>query len=129
MITADTRERFTCTTSLNVNLKTKKDYLYLTSAAYDTAIEDIDYPSGDIDSYKDWLKRNEDKTIILSMISLYKCVVERLDKLEINLSDEHIQNWIRKNANSVSLARNYRNNLYVVVKELMNGIRVKKISK
>jgi hypothetical protein len=121
MISKEDRIDFGRDYNLNVNPKTKIDYLYLTSAAYSYCIdEEIGLPSDeDIDIYKEWIKRNEDKSLILSMISLYKDVVEKLDKLEIKLSDTHIQNWIVKNANSIDLACNYRNNLSVVAKELI----------
>lgn len=118
LLTADTRERFSETTELNLELKKKMDYVCLTTAAYQVITEDVGLPDGEIDAYQQWLEDNKGKSIILLMVDLYKKINNELKNRKINISDNVIQDWIRENANSINLANNYSNNLDLVVKEL-----------
>ena len=119
MITTDTRENFTWTTNLNVNPKTAEDYACLVGAASYTWIKEVKLPmSSNFEECEKWLKDNIGNSIILSMIELYREVKKELETRTVGLSDEHIQNWIKENANSVKLASNYRGNLNLVIEEL-----------
>lgn len=119
MITTETRENYTWTTNLNVNLKTAEDYACLLSAASFSWVNEVALPmSSNFEQCEKWLKDNIGNSIILSMIELYRNLKKELENRKIGLSDDTVQNWIKENANSIKLATNYMNNLNLVIDEI-----------
>lgn len=100
----------------NRNWEDSEDNFLFLSVVRDFLVYNAKYEipyERDIEEVKRYVKEAQDESAFLKGCVLFDAISEK-----INIDSGTLNDWIKKNANSVSLASNYLNNLDLVIKEL-----------